>query len=304
MRTLAVILAVSAYSAQELCDPCRRLVICHWLQRVRSLQHHQGRDPLADQVLGGRARPVGRPGQHRVAGPPLTDKVLAIADRIAPIIEAVPSRLPSTPEETYGEYRIRRDPGDPRPLYRFTGRITEDGSSGFRAEAGRYHIYAGWFCPWAQRVTIQHALHGLAQVVTVSYVDGTRDARGRAFRETHGPDPVNGFTLLRQAYEATEPGFDGHVSVPTLWDRATGRVVSNDYTGIGIDLATRFRRWSSGADTYPEPLRERIVELDRWLGPAVNQASHRAAHDDDARAAAGRRVRRARPAPGRRAVPA
>ncbi|WP_371483798.1 glutathione S-transferase C-terminal domain-containing protein [Kitasatospora sp. NBC_00315] len=171
----------------------------------------------------------------------------------------------------HGEYRINRAPGDDRPLYRFTGRITADGSSGFRAEPGRYHLYAGWFCPWAQRVTIQRALNGLQEVVSVSYVDGGRDGRGWAFRETHGPDPVNGFTLLREAYEATEPGFDGHISVPTLWDRETGRIVSNDFAGIGIDLATQFGPWGNGGEFYPEPLRARIEELDRWLGPAVNQ---------------------------------
>lgn len=185
----------------------------------------------------------------------------------------------------HGEYRIVRRPGDDRPLYRFTGRITADGSSGLRAEAGRYHLYAGWFCPWSQRVTIERALNGLEDVVSVSYVDDARDGRGWAFRETHGSDPVNGFTLLRDAYDATEPGFDGHISTPTLWDRRTGRVVSNDFTGIGIDLATQFHEWDNGADTYPEHLRSEIEELNGWIGPAVNQGVVVAATSGDARAA-------------------
>ncbi|MCM3884359.1 glutathione S-transferase C-terminal domain-containing protein [Frankia sp. R82] len=186
---------------------------------------------------------------------------------------------------TYGAYTINQDPADPRPLYRFTGRLTADGSSGYRAEPGRYHVYSGWFCPWAQRVTLQIALNGLDDVISVSYVDNSRDARGWAFRETYGPDPVNGFTLLRDAYEATEPGFDGHVSVPTLWDRETQRVVSNDFATLGIDLATQFTAWSNGADLYPEQLRAEIAELDSWIGPAVNRGAHRAAHDETARAA-------------------
>jgi glutathionyl-hydroquinone reductase len=57
-------------------------------------------------------------------------------------------------------------------------------------------------------VTIARSLAGLSDVVTISYVDGKRDGRGWAFRERNGPDPVNGFTLLREAYEATEEGFD------------------------------------------------------------------------------------------------
>jgi putative glutathione S-transferase len=172
---------------------------------------------------------------------------------------------------TYGEYRINRDPADPRPLYRFTHRITADGSSGFPAEHGRYHLYAGWFCPWSHRVTLELALHGLTDVISVSYVDGRRDGRGWAFRERYGADPVNGFHLLREAYEATEPGFDGHVSVPTLWDRQTGQLVSNDYTTLAIDVATQFARWGNGIETYPGQLRTQIEELDAWIGPAVNQ---------------------------------
>jgi putative glutathione S-transferase len=184
--------------------------------------------------------------------------------------------------KTHGEYRINRIPGDERPLYRFTGRITADGSSGFKAEPGRYHLYSGWFCPWAQRTIIQRALNGLEDVVSVSYVDGKRDARGWAFREQHGPDPVNGFLLLRDAYEITEPGFDGHVSVPTLWDRVTGRIVSNDFPTIGLDLATQFGQWSNGADTYPVHLRDDVAELDRWLGPTVNWGAAAASGTGDA----------------------
>lgn len=174
--------------------------------------------------------------------------------------------------DRFGEYRIRREPGDTRPLYRFEGRITTDSISAWPAEAGRYHIYAGWFCPWAQRVTIALELAGLAGIVSVSYVDNRRDGRGWAFRERHGADPVNGFLLLREAYELTEPGFDGHVSVPTLWDRTTGQVVSNQFKTIGIDLATRFGHLATPVvETYPADLADGIEELDAWIGPDVNQ---------------------------------
>jgi putative glutathione S-transferase len=168
---------------------------------------------------------------------------------------------------TYGDYTIRPDP---RPLLRFTGRITEDGP--FTAKPFRYHLYGGWFCPWSQRVAITRSLAGLDDYVTLSYVDGARDGRGWAFRERHGPDPVNGFTLLRQAYEATEEGFDGHVSVPALWDRRHAQLVSNDYHGIGIDLATRFREVAEPViDTYPAEHRAEIEELDALVGPTVNK---------------------------------
>lgn len=181
--------------------------------------------------------------------------------------------------ERWGEYRINRD--DTRPLYRFGNRI---GSDALPAESGRYHVYAGWFCPWAQRVTIGIAQNGLSDVISVSYVDDARDGRGWAFRAQHGPDPVNGFTLLREAYEATEPGFDGHISTPTLWDRASGRVISNEYRLIGLDVATAFAPWADlDRSTYPEQWRSEIDELDRWLGPAVNQGVSAAGTDSAAR---------------------
>lgn len=177
----------------------------------------------------------------------------------------------------HGEYRIEWRPGNERPLYRLRGRISADGSTGFPAEAGRYHVYSGWFCPWAQRIAIVRELAGLEDIVSISYVDGARDGRGWAFRASHGADPVNGFTLLREAYEATEPGFDGHVSVPTLWDRVTGRVVSNEFRTMGIDLATQFRALATPlVETYPDDLADEIEVLDGWIGPAVNRGAHAA----------------------------
>ena len=160
----------------------------------------------------------------------------------------------------------------PGEIVTFGGRITDDGE--FTPRAGRYHLYGGLFCPWWHRVAITRALAGLEDVVSMSYVDGERDGRGWAFRDQYGPDPVNGFTLLRQAYEATREGFTGHVSVPALWDRATAQLVSNDPRAIGIDLATRFRHLATPLiDTYPEHLRDAIEELDAWLGPAVNRGT-------------------------------
>lgn len=178
----------------------------------------------------------------------------------------------------YGEYRITQSPDDPRPLYRFEGRISAEGSTPFVPEHGRYHLYAGWFCPWSHRTVITRALAGLNDIVTLSYVDPDRDGRGWAFRATNGGDPVNGFTLLREAYEATEAGFDGHVSVPVLWDRVTGSIVSNQFRTIGIDFATQFAHLVEPVvATYPTELADEIEALDAWIGPAINWGAEAAA---------------------------
>ena len=184
--------------------------------------------------------------------------------------------------EKYGEYKLIRKERDTRPLYRFQGRISNEPGAEFLPESGRYHLYAGWFCPWSQRVTLEIALKGLESVISISYVDNSRDARGWAFREPYGPDPINGFTLLREAYEVSEPGFDGHISVPTLWDKKLGKIVSNDFKRIGIDVATQFEGFSNGVQTYPVTVADQIEELDALIGPAINQGVGRATQGEGA----------------------
>ncbi len=182
----------------------------------------------------------------------------------------------------YGAYRrkaARSDGAFERARYPFQGRVTADGSSGHRAEPGRYHLYISWACPWAQRSAIVRRLLGLEDVVSLSVVDPIRDGRGWAFREGrgHGPDPVNGFRFLREAYEATEPGYDGHVSVPVLWDRVSGRIVSNNVPDITIDLETQFGEWADPAvDLYPAAIRSEIDALNEVVYETVNDGVYRA----------------------------
>jgi putative glutathione S-transferase len=191
----------------------------------------------------------------------------------------------------YGDFRPKRPPGEGRPgegrpdgefvraAYPFQGRITADGSSGYPAEPGRYHLYISWACPWAHRTAIVRKLMGLGDVISLSAVDPVRDGRGWAFREGtgYGLDPVNSFALLREAYEATEPGYDGHISVPVLWDRATKRIVSNNFPDITIDLGTQFGAWAGGQfDLYPEALRPSIDSISALVYENVNNGVYRA----------------------------
>ena len=188
--------------------------------------------------------------------------------------------------EAYGDYgsrlrtRIQQAQAAEfaRPAYPFQGRITADGSSGYPAEAGRYHLYISWACPWAQRSAIVRKLLGLEDVISLSVVDPVRDGRGWAFREGrgHGLDPVNGFALLSEAYEATEPGYGGHISVPVLWDKQTGRIVSNNFPDITIDLDTQFGQWSNSyVELYPAELRPEIDEIAEVIYQSINNGVYR-----------------------------
>ncbi|KPV48608.1 hypothetical protein SE17_37155, partial [Kouleothrix aurantiaca] len=73
-----------------------------------------------------------------------------------------------------------------RQEYSIRDRITADGSSGFPAEAGRYHLYVSLACPWAHRSIIVRRLLGLEDVISMSVVDPIRDERGWAFRDGPG----------------------------------------------------------------------------------------------------------------------
>lgn len=201
---------------------------------------------------------------------------------MAQTTESAPRYASPVDYDTYGPYGPGRgfDKGSSfqRPRYRFQGRITADGSSGYPAEPGRYHLYIGWGCPWAQRTAIVRKLKALEDVVSLSYVDDERDGRGWAFRERRGPDPVNGFAFLEEAYEATEPGYDGHISVPVLWDRETKRIVSNNFPDITIDLGTQFDVWGDPeVDLYPVELRPEIDALNERVYADVNNAPYRVA---------------------------
>ncbi|GAB4210394.1 MAG: glutathione S-transferase C-terminal domain-containing protein [Roseiflexaceae bacterium] len=167
-----------------------------------------------------------------------------------------------------------------RQAYTIRDRITADGSSGFPAEAGRYHLYVSLACPWAHRAVIVRRLLGLEDVVSLSVVDPIRDERGWAFRDGpgHSADPVNGFGFLSEAYLRTDPHYTGRYTVPCLWDRASGRLVTNNYPDITIDFETQFTAFHKpGApDLYPEPLRAEIDAVNALVYEDVNNGVYKA----------------------------
>lgn len=188
--------------------------------------------------------------------------------------------------DTYGDYgsykKGEEKPPDEfvRAPYPFRGRISADGSSGYPAQAGRYHLYISWACPWAQRTAIVRRLLGLEDVISMTVVDPIRDGRGWAFRNGpgHSLDELNGFSFLREAYDATEPGYPGHISVPVLWDKSTHKIVSNNFPDITIDLDTQFGRWANpDVRLYPEEegLRAEIDEVNELVYSTVNNGVYR-----------------------------
>jgi putative glutathione S-transferase len=157
--------------------------------------------------------------------------------------------------------------------------VTADGSSGFPAEAGRYHLYVSWACPWAHRTIIVRHLKGLEKVVGMTAVDPVRDDRGWAFRDGPGcaKDPINGFKFLAEAYLATDPSYQGRVTVPALWDKQTGRIVTNSDDDLLRMLNKAFNSLAtSELDLYPLEHRAEIDRLNEWIYQNVNDGVYRA----------------------------
>ena len=173
-----------------------------------------------------------------------------------------------------------RDGAFVRQQYTIRDRITADGSSGFKAEPDRYHLYVSLACPWAHRAIIVRRLLGLEDVISMSVVDPVRDEKGWAFREGegHGPDPVCAFQYLSEAYLRTDPDYTGRFTVPCIWDRVTQRLVTNNYPDITIDFETQFTAFHKGGapDLYPPHLRQEIDEVNALVYRDVNNGVYKA----------------------------
>ena len=159
--------------------------------------------------------------------------------------------------------------------------VTADGSSGFKAEAGRYHLYVANGCPWAHRTLIYRALKKLDGAITVAYaVPGIKD-QGWTYEDNPDypdctPDRVNNFHYLHEAYTASEPHYTGKVTVPTLWDKKTRRIVNNESSEIIRMLNSEFKGVAGNdVDFYPAPLRAEIDKLNDVIYRTVNNGVYR-----------------------------
>ena len=163
----------------------------------------------------------------------------------------------------------------------FRDRITADGSSGFKAEPGRYHLYVAHGCPWAHRTLIYRALKKLDSLISVAYAIPGVKKNGWTFENDPRfpdctPDTVNGFHYLHEAYTATDRRYTGKVTVPTLWDKRSNRVVNNESSEIIRMLNSEFNAITSNtADYYPPPLRAEIDQLNKHIYHNVNNGVYR-----------------------------
>ena len=167
----------------------------------------------------------------------------------------------------------------------FRNWVTADGSagpsgdSGFRAEAGRYHLYVSMACPWAHRTLIFRRLKGLEDMISLSVVNAYMGDEGWTFDAGDDviPDTVNHKGRLHEVYTLADPSYSGRVTVPVLWDKKRETIVSNESSEIIRMFNSAFDDvGATPGDYYPGPLRGEIDELNEFIYPNINNGVYRA----------------------------
>ena len=158
----------------------------------------------------------------------------------------------------------------------FRDRVTRDGSSGFKAEAGRYYLVTAPSCPWAHRTVLMRKLKGLEDTIPILQSDlakGQGWAYSRGFNDLR---PVDGVFHVHQVYSAARPDFTGRATVPVLWDRETRTIVNNESSEIIRMLNSEFDEFGKTAlDLYPAALRSEIDETNAFVYDAINNGVYR-----------------------------
>ncbi|SEP74533.1 putative glutathione S-transferase [Faunimonas pinastri] len=169
-----------------------------------------------------------------------------------------------------------------RSTAKFRNWVTADGSpgpsgeGGFKAEPGRYHLYVSLACPWAHRTLIFRSLKKLEDAIGVSVVEPHMLENGWEFSERH-PDHLFGSPHLYDVYLRALPDMTGRVTVPVLWDKERGTIVSNESSEIIRMLNSAFDAFGDASlDFYPEELRTGIEEINLVIYDTVNNGVYKA----------------------------
>ena len=165
-----------------------------------------------------------------------------------------------------------------RPESSWRNIITADGSSGFKAEPDRYHLFLAPSCPWAHRTQIIRRLKGLEKTISATLSDRPRI---RSWAYTEGIDDIKpveaGVLELHEIYIKADPNYTGRVTVPTLWDRKTQTIVNNESAEIIRMLNSEFDEFAENdlPDLYPATFRALIDKLNDRIYKTVNNGVYR-----------------------------
>lgn len=160
-----------------------------------------------------------------------------------------------------------------------TTRVTADGRDGYPVEPGRYRLVVSRACPWANRAVIVRRLLGLEPVLSMGICGPTHDERSWTFDlDPGGRDPVLGIERLQEAFFARDPDYPLGITVPAIVDVPSGKVVTNDFAQITLDLSSQWREHHrpGAPDLYPERHRDEIDRINAEVFSDVNNAVYQA----------------------------
>ncbi len=157
--------------------------------------------------------------------------------------------------------------------------VRADGSTAFKPEANRYHLYVSLACPWAHRTLIMRRLKGLQHVIGVSVVHPVMLEHGWTFDAVAGDsggDSVNNYTYLYDVYVAAQPNYSGRVTVPVLWDKHAKTIVNNESSEIIRMFNAEFDELGDNHhDYYPPALRPEIDSVNEFVYHDINNGVYR-----------------------------
>jgi putative glutathione S-transferase len=163
-----------------------------------------------------------------------------------------------------------------RPNSRFRDCVSRDGSSGFKAEAGRYTLVTAPSCPWAHRTVLMRKLKGLEGTIEILQSDLPK---GQGWAYSRGLDdiqPIGGVFHVHQVYSAANPDYTGRATVPVLWDRQARTIVNNESSEIIRMLNREFDDFGDAAlDLYPQTLRATIDAINTVVYESINNGVYR-----------------------------
>ncbi|KAI9893133.1 MAG: S-glutathionyl-(chloro)hydroquinone reductase [Vezdaea aestivalis] len=184
------------------------------------------------------------------------------------------------PKDTSGEFK--------RGQSQFRNFISRDSNSRFQPEKDRYHLYVSYACPWAHRTLIVRKLKGLEEIIPITCVHWHMLEKGWRFvtadenlpGEGANPDPLHqGITHLRNLYFDVDSEYKGRFTVPTLYDKKLGTIVSNEsseiirmfYTEFDDLLPEKYQQ----VNLFPAELRKNIEETNTWTYDNINNGVYK-----------------------------
>lgn len=165
----------------------------------------------------------------------------------------------------------------------FRNWVKADGSTDFKPELNRYHLYVSLACPWAHRTLLYRSLKGLEDVISVSTVHYLFSPEGWRFKTDEDTDTaatkddIYGSKYIKEVYHHCDPNYNARFTVPVLFDKKNKTIVNNESSEIIRMLNSEFNEFAKNPklDLYPEELRSKIDELNTWIYDDINNGVYK-----------------------------